>query len=379
MLDKNIDDINELEVLPWNDNFETGLPEVDEQHKVIVQLLNKLASTLIHDKPIDVTEAFEELAAYADFHFEAEEAIWSEYFGDDSWFVSHRHSHASFLPKVLELKEKDADKPLHDVVEDIVKFLIRWLAVHIIDDDKKLAAAILEMHEGASLAEAKAITERKMSSSVSILTETVMAMYEGLASRTLSLLRERHARLKVEAELLETNKRLETLSITDQLTGLYNRRHFEEVFYNEMKRARRNSVSLYLIMFDLDHFKSLNDTYGHSAGDQALRSVGECLQRICKRPADFAFRLGGEEFAVIASGDPSKSCALLAEMIRAGIEELNIPNVDSLSGDVLTASLGAVTITPDKSTAKLDVHLKTADERLYLAKSQGRNCFVVDG
>ncbi len=376
MQTQDVENAHNVDVFPWSKNFETGHPDIDNQHKVLVKLLNKLASTLTHDEPICIQDTFEELTAYAAFHFEFEEAVWHEYFNDDNWLTSHQIRHSSFLPKVLELKEKGEGEALQDIVEDIVKFLIRWLAFHIIDDDKRLAIAIYEMDKGASLEDAKMIAERKMSGSMKMLVEAVMDMYDGLSSGTLDLLRERNARIKVEEELRATNKRLEILSVTDQLTGLYNRRHFEQVFRDELKRGRRNNASLNLIMLDLDHFKSLNDRYGHSVGDQALSSVGDCLQSVCKRPSDFAFRIGGEEFAVIAVAENPQSGALLSERIRSGVEALNIPNLNSSSGSVLTVSLGAVTINPSEYIGSLDNYMKIVDERLYKAKAHGRNCVI---
>ena len=124
-----------FEVFPWNRNFETGHAVIDRQHRKLVDLLNALAKTLINNEPIHINRAFDELAAYADQHFDTEDAIWLESFGDDAWLKAHRKSHASFMPKVLEMKQQEVRKPLPEVVEEIIKFLIRWLAFHIIDND----------------------------------------------------------------------------------------------------------------------------------------------------------------------------------------------------------------------------------------------------
>jgi len=367
--------LHEFDVFPWSKNFDTGHPEIDKQHKVLVKLLNKLANTLTHNDPVSVNQAFEELAQYADYHFESEEAIWFEYFKDDSWFSSHQLRHASFLPKVLELKERDAHEPLDKVIEDIVKFLIRWLAFHIIDDDKRLAITAGALSSGSTLEEAKAISDRKMSGSTRVLIETVMTMYDGLSSRTLDLMRERNARLKIEAELRDANKKLEKLSITDQLTGLYNRRHFDDTIRAEFHRARREGKLLTLISFDIDYFKKLNDFYGHSVGDKALKKVGDRLKNICRRASDFAFRTGGEEFAILSTSESNDSALAFGESIRKHIEGLTIPNENSKVSEYMTVSVG-VAVTRPNDVNDAGTLLKTADRRLYTAKHKGRNIVI---
>ncbi|GGF67074.1 GGDEF domain-containing protein [Terasakiella brassicae] len=369
--------LDNFEVFPWNKNFETGVEVIDEQHKKLVDLLNELANSLVREDMSQVNDAFAQLADYAHYHFEQEEAIWSNYLGDDSWFISHQLSHSSFLPRVLELKGIEGDSPSQDVVEAVVKFLIRWLAFHIIDDDKRLALVVTSMDAGSTLEEAKVLADRKMNGSFRVLIETVLKMYDGLSTRTLDLMRERRARIIAEQELREVNRRLEELSVTDQLTGLYNRRHFERVLDREMKRARRENKAVTLYMLDIDYFKSLNDHYGHSGGDVALKTVGQKLFEICRRPSDYAFRIGGEEFAVISREHEEDDDLIFAELIRRAVEDLAIPNVKSEVNDCLTVSVGGFAKIPTKQDT-VDTYMKEADARLYRAKDAGRNIVVTN-
>jgi len=368
--------LDRFEVFPWNENFETGNEQIDEQHKKLVELLNKLANTLVRDETIEINEAFDELADYANYHFEQEEAIWSEYFQEDSWFTSHQLSHSTFLPKVLELREREMDRPLQDIIESIVKFLIRWLAFHIIDDDRRLALVIEAMNDGMNIEDAKAKADRKMNGSFRVLIETVLKMYDGLSTRTLELMRERRARMVAEQELRDINEKLETLSVTDQLTGLYNRRHFDVVMQQEIKRARREKKAVTLFILDIDHFKKLNDHYGHNGGDVALRNVGQKLLEICRRPSDYAFRVGGEEFAVISREHEAEDELVFAECIRKSIEAMEIPNVLSEVSDCLTVSVGGFAEVPGEHDT-VDLYMKKADERLYRAKEMGRNRVII--
>jgi diguanylate cyclase (GGDEF)-like protein/hemerythrin-like metal-binding protein len=374
--------LDHFEVFPWNKNFETGIATIDEQHKVLISLLNELAGTLAHDDQLEINRVFDELAEYANFHFETEEAIWVEYFGDDSWLSSHQLTHSSFLPKVVELKEQNTNKPLIEIIESIVKFLIRWLAFHIIDSDKRLAFVVHNMEKGLSFEEAKIASDKKMSGSIRVLIETVMAMYDGLSSRTLDLMRERHERRKVEEELHEANTqlrevniKLEELAITDQLTGLFNRRHFNNIFKQELKRANRENTYLSLIIMDIDFFKKLNDNYGHSKGDRVLVQLGQKLINLCQRPGDYAFRLGGEEFGVLAANLEPQGTVEFAEILRKGIEALGIPHEYSDAAKILTVSIGSITMMPDE-TDTIDDYMSIADARLYKAKKLGRNQVV---
>ncbi|MBZ8142473.1 GGDEF domain-containing protein [Rubrivivax gelatinosus] len=371
----------QFEVFPWNDNFSTGNALIDSQHKRLVDLLNRLAGTLVGSLECEVEAAFAELTAYTDYHFSAEEQIWADCFGDDVWRRKHQAAHAAFLPRLQELKREGRDQPLYQVVESIVKFLIRWLAFHIIVEDKRFALAAAEVRRGVPVDQAKLKADREMgASSVRLLIDTVLDMYDGLSTRTLNLLRERRARVEAERKLVQAyqdleaaNRRLEATTLTDELTGLFNRRHFDAVFATEIARARREGTTLTLVLLDIDHFKRLNDTYGHIAGDEALVRVGAKLREFCRRPGDRAFRLGGEEFALLASGSsPSGRGADFAEAIRREMAALAIANVASDVERTLTVSLGAVIRVPNAGDSPQSV-FREADRRLYDAKQLGRN------
>ena len=209
-----------------------------------------------------------------------------------------------------------------------------------------------------------------------------MSMYDSLSSRTLILIRESHERKKIEEELHKANKqlrkanlRLEVLAMTDQLTGLFNRRHFKNVFTRELKRACRHNICLALIIIDIDFFKKINDNYGHSEGDRVLVQVSHKLKDLCQRPGDYAFRLGGEEFGVLAANLDYQGTVEFAEIIRKGIEDLNIQNGNSDSVKHLTVSIGTVTKVPDE-TDTVDNYMALADACLYKAKELGRNQVV---
>ena len=159
---------------------------------------------------------------------------------------------------------------------------------------------------------------------------------------------------------------------TDGLTGIANRRRFDEVLEAEYARLRRSGAPLSLIFLDVDKFKAFNDTYGHIEGDQCLREVAAILRKLLLRAPDFAARYGGEEFAMILPETDHTGAVTLAEKIRVEVADLAIPHRASQIENYLTVSLGVVTLDCAKVASPVDA-LNMADRQLYLAKAAGRN------
>jgi len=169
---------------------------------------------------------------------------------------------------------------------------------------------------------------------------------------------------------------LERLSYQDGLTGIANRRKFDEAMQLEWRRAKRGQVSLSLIMVDIDFFKKFNDRYGHQAGDDCLKEIARTLQETIHRPGDVAARFGGEEFAVLLPQTSKEGAASVAEVIRTRIEGLKITHLDSSVSPYITVSLGVATLVPNEQTQATDL-ISAADRALYRAKREGRNRVAV--
>lgn len=168
-----------------------------------------------------------------------------------------------------------------------------------------------------------------------------------------------------------TNRELQQLSATDGLTGLSNRRMYDELSLREWRRCERTKKSIALVMVDVDFFKLYNDHYGHQAGDECLKAVANQLKRSAPRASDVVARYGGEEF-VLALGETDMDGALwVANHFRQRIVDMKIPHAGSESGYV-TVSCGVASVRPD-DTVSLETLLQTADHALYQAKQQGRN------
>lgn len=177
---------------------------------------------------------------------------------------------------------------------------------------------------------------------------------------------------EANAELERANSKLEFLSTHDSLTGLPNRRFFDESFEREWKRAVREKFPISVIMADVDHFKKFNDHYGHGMGDTCLKQVAEAIGAEAKRPGDIAARYGGEEFIIALSNADLKIAERVAENIREKVESNKVPHEKSGTSEFVTISIGIACERPGKNSKMLKL-LEAADNALYKAKEGGRN------
>lgn len=217
--------------------------------------------------------------------------------------------------------------------------------------------------------------ERELAERSRLETEfaAAQAALEDRVRRRTQALETRNEELAQLRLTLETaNQRLKRLVGVDALTGIANRRHFDRSLDRELRRARRDAQPLSLIFLDLDEFKSYNDTYGHSRGDQVLRLVAQTLDETFRRGGDFVARYGGEEFAVVLPGVDARRAALYAERLRRRIWRLAIPYGASAATDRVTISGGVATVSASM-IATPDQLLLAADKALYRAKCLGRN------
>lgn len=176
---------------------------------------------------------------------------------------------------------------------------------------------------------------------------------------------------KNDKRLRSLNDKLTEISITDPLTQLHNRRYFELVVRSELNRARRAGESVAFAMIDIDFFKLYNDHYGHHEGDNALKAVAQAIKSNLKRAGDYAFRLGGEEFAVLITGIGEESARLFFERLRESVAELELPHEKNPTG-IVTISVG-VSYVGRIDAQSLDQMVRCADASLYKAKHSGRN------
>ena len=177
---------------------------------------------------------------------------------------------------------------------------------------------------------------------------------------------------QLNLKLTSVNELLRRLAVVDGLTGVANRRYFDEAIAEEWSRARRNESSIALIMADVDHFKAYNDTYGHQQGDECLKLVAGTMQSALSRAGDMLARYGGEEFAVILPSTDVAGAFEVAERILNAVSDMRLEHSGSSVADHVTISMGVSALRPDEQSSVQEL-IETADKNLYTAKAQGRN------
>lgn len=181
------------------------------------------------------------------------------------------------------------------------------------------------------------------------------------------------ARVRNHLQLKRYQDMLERLSVLDGLTGIANRRRFDEALDHEWLRSRRTGAVMSLIIIDVDCFKFYNDNYGHAAGDECLKQVAKVLADGVRRTGDVVARYGGEEFVVIMPETDAAGAIVIAETLRRSVLALALPHAFSMAGDVVSVSIGGATIVPARHSQGPEELVKLADTRLYEAKNAGRN------
>ncbi|MDD2760323.1 MAG: PAS domain S-box protein, partial [Methylomonas sp.] len=201
-----------IDIFPWDENFDTGLAEIDNQHRKLVALLNRLANHVAFGSDdLRLDEIFEDLLAYTLYHFQTEETIWREFLPGDPLEAKHLAAHASFIETVRRLRAEQGPKSLSSGAEDTLNYLVRWLTSHILEADRYLAYVVDGLRSGLELGAAKDVAAEKMSGTTRAMIDIILSIYATLSRNTLRLMRELADRRQVEDRLRGSEKRFHAL------------------------------------------------------------------------------------------------------------------------------------------------------------------------
>ena len=363
-----------MDAFVWNQNFVTGLAAVDGQHRHLVDLINRLGQRLGEggvSRP-DMDDLLDELAAYAEHHFREEEQFMVEAALDPRHREAHFAAHAGFLEEVVLMRAGVSDQDLAGA-RRLLDYLTHWLAFHILGQDQNMAAQLRAIAAGTTPAAAYEKGEEASSGATEPLLTALSGLFEQVSERNRELVKlaqelEERVQCRTVA-LVEANRKLEALSLTDVLTGLPNRRHAMVRLESLWQEGTDATLPLACMMIDADHFKAVNDTYGHHAGDQVLVAFATAIQHAL-RTDDMVFRLGGDEFLVICPHTDLGGALQVAERIAGRVRSLSVPVGDGYWQG--SASIGVAA--RSGGMPHFDALIRQADQSVYLAKQAGRSC-----
>lgn len=358
----------------WTQDYMTDLPSVDGQHRHLVDLINQLGRSL-GDNDVsraDLQSLFAELVSYAQFHFKDEEQLMRETGIDERHIDRHVASHRRFLNDIGTLHSMD-DGPAARSGAGILDYLVHWLAYHILGQDQDMARQIEAVRAGTESGEAFERHEHEKDAAVEPLLAALDKLLQQLSARNRELVELNRTLEERVAErtraLSQANEELRTLSLTDVLTGLSNRRHAMMLLKVLWEESDETGKPLAALMVDADNFKTVNDSYGHDAGDRVLMELARELQHSL-RSDDLIFRLGGDEFLVLCPATDFDGAMQVGRSLLDRVAEMSIPTGSGFWENSI--SVGVAVRTPPMQV--LDELIKAADDSVYLAKSAGRNC-----
>ncbi len=363
-----------MESFSWDTYFVTGLDEVDEQHFHLVALINKFGNALVNNEIAfqDVRVILQELKEYAIYHFQSEEAQMRKAGIDPRFLAEHIKVHVDFTSKISVI-ETELFIENRTTAKNLFEFLLNWLVTHMLGMDQNMARQIAAINNGSTAAQAFQVENVEVDSASEGLLNALGNLFEQLSQRNKELLQlnqtlEEQVAQRTRA-LQEANQALEQLALTDELTALPNRRfamaHLEKLWQEAVQKNKPVSC----LMIDADHFKVINDTYGHDAGDKVLIALSQQLKRTLRND-DIVCRLGGDEFLVICENTDFAGAQYIGQLLCSAVAELKVQQGEmTWFGSV---SIGVAS--RQDAMVNIDELIKMADQGVYLAKEAGKQC-----
>jgi hypothetical protein len=361
-------------VFAWGKEFETNIKQVDSEHRYLVEIINSLGNKLAAQGTSlsDVEPFFQELLSYSKYHFSNEEGLMLEAGVDPRHAKEHLKAHKIFIKEVTSKYKNLNSNNIKVEAKELLDFLVQWLTFHILGIDKNLSAQIRLIKSGYTPEQAYEEVSGVNHEQLDTLVKSFNGVFGVLLKYNEELLALKNSlEEKIEQrtkELIESNKKLEYMAMTDQLTGLANRRRMSYELETCLQKYVDSKVPFTIIMFDLDNFKTINDTFGHDAGDAVIVKFSDVL-KFNLRTDDIICRIGGDEFLAICPNTDTDGALKIATKIHKQINKIRITFENACW--IGSASVGVVTVN-DKIAAKEKI-LKAADKSVYDAKNTGKN------
>jgi diguanylate cyclase (GGDEF)-like protein/hemerythrin-like metal-binding protein len=367
-----------MQLFQWDSSFLTGSDLVDGQHEQLVNLINRFGKLLSDgsSNPRIIENVCVELIEYTNKHFTEEERLMVSVGLDKRHLLQHHKQHEDLISQIDPMRQLVLVGDLA-AGKYMFEFLANWLVFHILGTDMLMSRQIKSIERGAAAEETYSAEEIDRNSNRQLLSAVKKLLLQ--ASQRNKMLAELNKALEQKVEertlaLTKVNHQLRELASTDVLTGLLNRRAFMEEAQGKFQLASRYQRPLSILMVDIDHFKRVNDTYGHHTGDLVLAAFSKVMKG-CLRETDILGRIGGEEFAIIL---PETGLDQTAELAERLLEKVRTTMIEIESGRKisLTTSIGGATVS--SLSVDVDKAMKAADKALYEAKSEGRDrcCFA---
>ena len=369
-----------MQLFQWDQTFATGSPVIDRQHQYLIEIINRFGVLLMRDASDtrEIDKVCAKLMEYTNYHFAEEEQLMDSAGLDQRHIVQHRQQHNDLVSEIKPLRNLLVEGDLA-AGKHLFEFLINWLVFHILGTDMPMSKQIDDIQRGMTAAEAYSFEEENNQKTKSVLLSAVKKLLYQLSSRNKDLVElnqtlERKIQDRTR-ELSRANEKLTELASTDGLTGVLNHRAFMDRAKSAFELARRYQRPISMLMIDVDHFKRVNDTFGHQAGDLVLVRLCEQINKSLRGP-DMVGRVGGEEFAVILPETGVEQTVQITERLLKSIRD-EVLEVKPETAVNVTVSIGVATVPP--LAPDLDAVMMAADRALYQAKSMGRDrCCTAD-
>ena len=358
-------------IFTWSEAFLTHQPVVDQQHQQLVALINRLGALAMSGEPIEpkmLDVSLDAIVEYTQVHFNEEESLMVAASIAPQHLNHHRDEHQAFIHEVMTMRQC-SDLVASARIFDLVEYLVQWLVYHMLGCDQGMARQLRAIADGQSPTQAFQEEQQGVHACIEPLLTALNGMFQKLSKRNSELHQlNRDLELGVQErtqELALANAQLQQLATHDDLTGLPNRRLALSSLQQLWLEAERYQVPLSVLLLDADHFKEVNDRFGHAEGDVLLQELATRL-RASVRKSDIVCRLGGDEFLIICPRTSQSDAARLARKIDTARQPFFLADgVMCWSGSI---SIGIAEKGAEMKTA--EALLKLADRALYAAKRQ---------